>query len=140
LEAAQTDRRDPRPAAPVPWPPVRARLATVLVLAAAASLAGLARADGAARGCRTVEKTGTTEAVFAHFATRAQADAFVNGVAAEKGFKGLVVEDDGCGDFEVENPSIRQGQRSALVLEAAQSALQISFEQTTPVDRPGRGF
>src|SRR5205823_512021 len=43
-------------------------------------------------------------------------------------------------DFEVENPSITQGQRAAFVLEAAQTGLQVSFEQTAPPDRAVPGY
>ena len=94
----------------------------------------------AAKGCRTLETGGSTEAVFGHFASRAAARAFIDDVAEPKGFKGLAIENDGCGDFEVEDDGVTQQQRPSFVLEAAQSDLQVSFEETRAALVPKRGF
>lgn len=115
------------------------RVVLVTLLVAAFVVAGAAGAGRAAPSCRTAERAGgNSEAVFGHFPTRTRARAFI-AVAEQKGFKGLAIENDGCGDFEVEDDGVSRAQRPAFALEAAQSAIQVSFEDSAP-PRPQRGF
>lgn len=95
-----------------------------------------ARSTSSARaGCRTHDSGRHAEAVFGHFATRAEALRF-RAAAEVKGFKGFVVEDDGCGDFELESDDIETSQRGAFASEAEQSKIQVTWEQVAPPDRP----
>jgi hypothetical protein len=96
-------------------------VAVVLVaaLAAAATLAG----------CATPEVRTHNEAVFGHFATRAAAVAYAKRAKAI-GFQGIKIEDDGCGDFEVEIDGADTAKdRGSFADEAAAAGYQITFEQ-----------
>ena len=102
-------------------PTLTVRVAVVLVaaLAAAATLAG----------CATPEVRTHNEAVFGHFTTRAAAAAYAKRAKAV-GFQGIKIEDDGCGDFEVEiDGADTQKDRSSFAAEAAAAGYQITFEQ-----------
>ena len=53
--------------------------------------------------------------------------------ARAEGFQGIKVEDDGCGDFEVEIDGADRGaDRSSFANEAARAGFQVTFEQTLP--------
>jgi hypothetical protein len=104
-------------------------VAVVLVAALAAAVT--------LTGCTTPEVRTHNEAVFAHFPTAAQATAF-----AQKprglGFQGIKIENDGCGDFEVEiDGADTEKDRSSFAAEAAKSGFWITFEQRgDPLDPP----
>src|SRR3954467_2395627 len=86
------------PEAPVPFPPViRVGLLTAFALVA---VAGTAQA--APPTCASPEVRMHDEAVFGHFSTLGAART-LKASAAAAGFRGIKIEDDGCGgDFEVE--------------------------------------
>jgi hypothetical protein len=72
------------------------------------------------------------EAVFGHFSTLAAAKALKKRAAA-LGFNGIKVENEGCGDFEVEiDGADRQADRSSFAQEAAKAGFPVTFEQTAP--------
>jgi len=72
------------------------------------------------------------EAVFGHFSTLAAAKK-LKGRAAAVGFAGLKIENEGCGDFEVEiDGADRQADRSSFASEAAKAGFYVTFEQTAP--------
>ena len=106
----------------------------VLVLAAAvlAGVSSTAATGSAARlaACAPSGETKThDEAVFGHFSTLAQAKAFAKQPSA-LGFQGIKIEDDGCGDFEVEiDGADTERDRSSFAAEAAKSGYWITFEQ-----------
>jgi hypothetical protein len=79
--------------------------------------------------CRAPEVRAHNEAVFGHFATRAGAISFARD-PRRAGFRGLKVEDDGCGDFELEiDGADTEQQRSSFSAEAAKAGFQVTFEQ-----------
>jgi hypothetical protein len=79
--------------------------------------------------CRAPEVRAHDEAVFGHFATRAAAISFAR-MPRRAGFQGLKVEDDGCGDFELEiDGADTQQQRSSFSAEAVKAGYQVTFEQ-----------
>jgi hypothetical protein len=83
----------------------------------------------AAVACRTPEVRAHNEAVFGHFAGRAAAISFAR-KPRQVGFRGLKVEDDGCGDYELEiDGADTQRQRSSFSAEAAKAGYQVTFEQ-----------
>jgi hypothetical protein len=83
----------------------------------------------AAVACRAPEVRAHNEAVFGHFATRAAAISFARD-PRRADFQGLKVEDDGCGDFELEiDGADTQQQRSSFSAEAAKAGFQVTFEQ-----------
>jgi hypothetical protein len=72
------------------------------------------------------------EAVFGHFASRADA-LKLKARAKALGFQGIKIEDDGCGDFEVEiDGADTQADRTSFANEAARAGFQVTFEQTAP--------
>ena len=72
------------------------------------------------------------EAVFGHFATRSAANALAKRAAAI-GFKGIKIEDDGCGDFEVEiDGADHTADRVSFAAEAQKAGFPVTFEQTAP--------
>jgi hypothetical protein len=72
------------------------------------------------------------EAVFGHFASRADA-LRLKARAKAQGFQGIKIEDDGCGDFEVEiDGADTQADRTSFAIEAAHAGFQVTFEQTAP--------
>jgi hypothetical protein len=107
----------------------------VIALLAGAAIAGSARSARAVTGepaCRTDEVRQHDEAVFGHFATAAPARA-LRARAAALGFKGIKIENDGCGDFEVEiDGADRQADRSSFAEEAKKAGFPVTFEQTAP--------
>jgi hypothetical protein len=90
-------------------------------------------------GCRTAEIRQHGEAVFGHFATRSAALSFARKPKAA-GFDGLKVEDDGCGDFELEiDGADTQQQRSSFAAEARRAGFAVTFEQTGEPLQPAAG-
>ena len=72
------------------------------------------------------------EAVFGHFSTLAAAKK-LKARAAAFGFAGIKVENEGCGDFEVEiDGADRQADRSSFAQEASKAGFPVTFEQTAP--------
>ena len=72
------------------------------------------------------------EAVFGHFSTLAAARKLKAGTTAI-GFAGVKIENEGCGDFEVEiDGADTQAQRSSFAKEAAKAGFPVTFEQTAP--------
>ena len=72
------------------------------------------------------------EAVFGHFSTLAAAKELKTRAAA-LGFKGIKVENEGCGDFEVEiDGADRQADRTSFSKEASHAGFPVTFEQTAP--------
>jgi hypothetical protein len=108
------------------------RIAFLLLLAsvvAAGTAAAANRPTVGVRSCRVAETRTQVEAVFGHFATRAEAQAVLDGIT-KVGFKNVVIESDGCGDFEVELDGIASADRMPFALEAKRAGYAISFEQT----------
>jgi hypothetical protein len=72
------------------------------------------------------------EAVFGHFSTLAAAKE-LKARAAALGFAGIKIENEGCGDFEVEiDGADRQADRVSFAKEAAKAGFPVTFEQTAP--------
>jgi hypothetical protein len=111
------------------------RRVLLLVLLAAAALAATARPAAALTGepaCRKAEVRQHNEAVFGHFAKRAAAKK-VKAKAAALGFAGIKIENDGCGDFEVEiDGADSAADRSSFATEARKAGFLVTFEQTAP--------
>ena len=107
---------------------------SVLVLAAPAVLAGsaLARPSAQPASCVKSEVRVHDEAVFGHFSTLAAAKRLRRRAAALV-FKGIKIENEGCGDFEVEiDGADRQADRASFAAEAAKAGLPVTFEQLAP--------
>jgi hypothetical protein len=103
--------------------------ALVLVLASAVAMS-VQRASAAPPSCVTAEVRVHNEAVFGHFSTLAAAKALKKRAAAT-GFNGIKIENEGCGDFEVEiDGADRQADRSSFAQEAAKAGFPVTFEQT----------
>ena len=89
--------------------------------------------------CRTAEIRQHDEVVFGHFSTRAAAARMLKS-AHRVGFYGLKIEDDGCGDFEVEiDGADTDQQRGSVAREAAKAGFQLTFEQTGDPMHPVNG-
>ncbi|MDX6469720.1 MAG: hypothetical protein QOF75_1523 [Gaiellaceae bacterium] len=118
----------------------RVFLTTLLVGAAVAAAAGTAGSYAAPpAACQTAEVRQHDEAVFGHTATRAQGVRLA-GRAAKLGFRGVKIEDEGCGDFEVEIDGADSGPgRVSFAAEALKAGFEISFEQTGPPLQPPAG-
>jgi hypothetical protein len=90
-------------------------------------------------GCRTAEVQVHDEAVFGHFATLAAAKALKKR-AASVGFHGIKIENDGCGDYEVEiDGADTSAVRSSFAAEAHKAGFEVTFEQTGPPLKPPPG-
>jgi hypothetical protein len=90
-------------------------------------------------GCTSQEIRQHDEAVFGHFATAAAARAYGRRPRA-LGFQGLTVEDEGCGDFELEiDGADTARQRGSFAVEATKAGFHPTFEQTADPLRPGGG-
>ena len=90
-----------------------------------------------AAGCATPETRTHDEVVFGHFATRAAAVAYARKPKSLQ-YQGIKIEDEGCGDFEVEiDGADTQKQRTSFAAEAAKSGFQITFEQRGEPLQPG---
>ena len=109
-----------------------ALLVTFVALTTSAAGSAAARAATGEPACPTAEVRQHDEAVFGHFANRADA-LKLKARARAKGFQGIKVEDDGCGDFEVEiDGADREADRSSFANEASRAGFQVTFEQTLP--------
>jgi hypothetical protein len=112
-----------------------------LVLLAAVTAAVLAAGAhaGLRASCQTTEIRQHDEAVFGHFSTRAEAQVLMRR-AAKAGFQGLKIEDEGCGDFELEiDGADKVADRVSFAAEARKAGFQVSFEQTGPPLQPPKG-
>lgn len=100
------------------------------MLAVAAVALGLA-------GCATPEIRQHNEAVFGHFASAAAAQAYARRPKT-LGFQGMKIENEGCGDWELEiDGADTAGQRASFSAEATKAGFHISFEQTgDPLNPP----
>ncbi len=106
--------------------------ATCVALTTIAAFGAVARAGTGEPACRPAEVRQHNEAVFGHFTSRADA-LKLKARARAQGFQGIKIEDDGCGDFEVEiDGADTQADRSSFANEAARSGFQVTFEQTAP--------
>jgi hypothetical protein len=104
---------------------------SLLALVSVAAAGSAAAANGEA-ACRKGEIRVHDEAVFGHFSTLAAAKR-LRARAAKVGFAGIKIENEGCGDFEVEiDGADTQAQRTSFALEAQKAGFQVSFEQTAP--------
>jgi hypothetical protein len=110
------------------------RIAVLLLLVSCAAFAAgaAARPAAAPAACVAPEVRVHDEAVFGHFAMLAAAKA-LKARAVATGFKGIKIENEGCGDFEVEiDGADRQSDRSSFALEASRAGFPVTFEQTAP--------
>jgi hypothetical protein len=99
---------------------------------AAATRTALPAAAAPATGCRTAEVQVHDEAVFGHFASVRPANALKKKAAA-LGFQGIKIENDGCGDHEVEiDGAERTADRGSFAAEAQKAGFPVTFEQTAP--------
>ncbi len=106
--------------------------ATCAALTTVAAFSAVAQAGTGEPACRTAEVRQHNEAVFGHFASRADA-LKLKARARAQGFQGIKIEDDGCGDFEVEiDGADTQAVRTSFANEAARAGFQVTFEQTAP--------
>jgi hypothetical protein len=107
----------------------------VFAVAGAALVSVAVGAGGKTPGepaCRAPETRVHDEVVFGHFATRTEARK-LSAHAAKLGYRGIKIENEGCGDFEVEiDGADTQQQRSSFAAEAAKSGYKITYEQTAP--------
>jgi len=104
----------------------------LLVLVATFAGVGAARASAATPSCVTPEVRVHDEAVFGHFSTFAAAKKLKKHAAAF-GFAGIKIENEGCGDFEVEiDGADRQADRSSFAQEANKAGFPVTFEQIAP--------
>ena len=79
--------------------------------------------------CRAPEVRQHDEVVFGHFSTRGAAVVFARR-PKRLGYRGIKIEDEGCGDFEVEiDGADTSKQRTSFAAEAAKSGFQVTFEQ-----------
>ncbi len=107
-------------------------LLLLLVTSVASAGAAAAHATAAPAGCATPEVRVHDEAVFGHFSTLAAAKK-LKARAAGFGFAGIKIENEGCGDFEVEiDGADHQADRTSFAHEAAKSGFYVTFEQTAP--------
>lgn len=80
--------------------------------------------------CRMPEVRAHDEVVFGHFATRGAAKK-VAAHATRQQLMGVKIENEGCGDYEVEiDGADTETQRSSFAAEAAPLGFEITFEQT----------
>ena len=115
---------------------MRRRLLLALPVATLAATAAGALPGGVgaspAASCRTAEVQVHDEAVFGHFATLAQATALMKRALAHN-FQGTKIEDDGCGDYEVEiDGADTSPVRVSFAAEAQKAGFPVTFEQTAP--------
>lgn len=110
----------------------RVAVLLLLLICAAFAAAAAARPAAAPATCITPEVRVHNEAVFGHFATLAAAKS-MKARAAKVGFAGIKIENDGCGDFEVEiDGADRQADRTSFAQEAFRAGFPVTFEQTAP--------
>jgi len=106
--------------------------ALLFVVAVAAAAGSQAEAAAPTPSCAKAEVRVHDEAVFGHFSTLAAAKQLKKH-AASFGFNGIKIENEGCGDFEVEiDGADRQADRASFAAEAAKAGFPITFEQIAP--------
>ncbi len=111
----------------------------LLALSVLATLAAVAAGPAHTAGCKAPEALTHNEAVFGHFASKAAA-LKVKRAAERVRFKGLKIEDEGCGDYELEiDGADDTAGRASLAVEAAKAGFQVTFEQTAPPMRFKQG-
>ncbi len=106
----------------------------LLALVLAALLAALSAQTGAAQtaGCRKPFVRTHDRAVFGHFATSGAARALAKHAKA-LGFQGIVIENNGCGDYEVLiNGADKTADRTSFAAEAQKAGFSITFDQLAP--------
>jgi hypothetical protein len=119
-------------------PVLRAFTVAAVLLAALTCTTVVARA-ATPPSCQTAEIRQHDEAVFGHFSTRA-AGAVLARKAAAVGFRGIKIESEGCGDFEVEvDGADRVAVRGSFAAEAHKAGFEVTFEQTGPPLQPPKG-
>lgn len=115
-------------------------LALPLAALAAAAATALPAAAAPAATCRTAEVQVHDEAVFGHFATLGPANALKKRAAA-LGFQGIKIENDGCGDHEVEiDGADTSAVRVSFAAEAQKAGFPVTFEQTAPPLKRNPGY
>jgi len=111
---------------------VRRALLLALPLAALAVAAAPAGASQA-KTCRIDVVHHHDQAVFGHFPTLALAKAY-EAKAAAWSFKGLKIENDGCGDFELMiDGADKAADRGSFAVEAQRAGFPVTFRQLGPV-------
>lgn len=116
-------------------------LGCVGVLAAAlAGIAASSRAGGTPpAACQATEQRTHDEAVFGHFSSRSQGLALALR-ARTVGFMGIKIEDEGCGDYEVEiDGADKVADRVSFAAEAQKAGYPVTFEQIGAPLPPARG-
>jgi hypothetical protein len=104
----------------------------LLALSLVAAVAATATPPAQTATCKRPEVQTHNEAVFGHFATKAAA-LKVKRAAERVQFKGLKIENEGCGDYELEiDGADDTAGRASLAREAAKAGFQVTFEQTAP--------
>ncbi len=117
---------------------VRCTTAFVVGVVVAAALASAGSA-GSGATCQVAEQRTHDEAVFGHFSSRRLGLALATR-ASKLGFQGIKIEDEGCGDFEVEIDGADKGaDRGSFAQEARKSGFEVTFEQTGPPMSPPSG-
>jgi hypothetical protein len=107
-------------------------LALLLATLAAGAVAVLhvGAAGAAPAACKRAPLPANDKAVFGNFATRAEAVAYGKKAASFK-FKGIYIDDRGCGDFQVEiGGADKTADRQSFVAEAHKAGFNVTFEQT----------
>ena len=128
LSSGRASLRD-RYGAPMRRAPLWAALLAGAALGVAAHPAAALTGEPA---CRADEVRQHDEAVFGHFATLAAAKE-LKAKAAALGFQGIKIENEGCGDFEVEiDGADRAADRTSFAAEARTAGFDVTFEQTAP--------
>ena len=120
---------------------MRCRILFVLVLGALLVAAATAQA-GAARtaGCRKPFLRTHDRAVFGHFATLAAAQALA-AKAKKVGFEGIVIDNNGCGDFEaLINGADKTADRNSFSAEAEKAGFPVTFDELDPPLKPKPGY
>lgn len=109
------------------------------VLTLALSLAALVAASGSAHAgtshaadCRKPFLRTHDRAVFGHFATAGAAKALA-ARAKKLGFEGIVIENEGCGDYEaLINGADKTADRTSFAAEAQKAGFPVTFDQLAP--------
>jgi hypothetical protein len=118
------------------------RFATALAACTIAACLTAAAARSATPACQAAETRTHDEAIFGHYASPAAAAATMRR-ARGAGFKGLKLENEGCGDYELEiDGADSTPGRVSFAGEAAKAGFQVTFEQTAPplTYRPGEVY
>jgi hypothetical protein len=103
---------------------------SLAALAAAIAAVHVGAALAAPAACQRAPLPTNDKAVFGHFATRAAAVAYGK-KAASFGFKGIYIDDRGCGDFQVEiGGADKTADRTSFAAEAEKAGFKVTFEQT----------